>query len=631
MSIQLFRDLTWGDLSRWSGAAILERGKNYKRSVSDLTIIGDNHFAANVQGQHRYSTEVWFEDGDLKYRCDCAFSRGPCKHAIAVILVALEHVKTETPIPTVDGEQTVSNSRNSIDPAYSSDYRLPRMDSEKLRAVLQRIRFEDLIDWATRQIIENPDLVDDLPRGVKAEALEPDIVSVSDGQIDSIRQLIRNETERRFDVYAQDYHDRRYRNEPDYRQIEKEFQTLTDHGRFSELIELGIEFMALGTTQIDETQPGNGPFARFRNCMTMVVDAIRSSDLPLSEKVINYWELLLEDDYKVLSEVPTPIGDKPMSRTDWSLVAQHFTTRLKSMPRTDPEKDFMASYDRNEILERSIEALQRANQIKDALDLMESELENCNNYVQLVDSLIQIRDFEKARYWIVEGRRKNERTDLNVFRQLAEKMQEIAVLEEKWPQVAALAVYFFLHDGGVDAFLAVKDACERIESWDEVRPTLLQFLETGAFDPTREGWLLPETGLGAAAPIQRNYAPYFRQLIGIAIEENRLDDAVAWYRQAPLREANGLQLADILKDSQPAVAVEIWQREIAYLIQQVDVSSYLEAMPLLSNVKDLMGREGWTDEYRQYVEKLRTRHKRKSRLLKEIDLVESSDRRILDS
>ena len=631
MSIQLFRDLTWGDLSQWSGAAILERGKSYIRSVSDLTIIDDDHLVANVQGQHRYSTEVWFEDGDLKYRCDCAFNRGPCKHSIAVILVALEHVKTETPIPTVDGEQTVSNSRNTIDRAYSRNYRLPRMDTEKLRAVLQRIRSEDLIDWATRQIIENLDLVEDLPRGVKAEALEPDIVSVSDGQIDSIRQLIRNETERRFDVYAQDYHDRRYRNEPDYRQIEKEFQTLTDHGRSSELIELGIEFMALGMTQIDETQPGTEPFKRFRNCMTMVVDAIRSSNLTLSEKVINYWELLLEDDYKVLSQVPTPIGDKPMNRTDWSFVAQHFTARLKSMPITDPEEDFMASYDRNEILERSIEALQRANEVEEALDLMESELENCNNYVQLVDFLIQIRDFEKARYWIVEGRRKNERKDLNVFRQLAEKMQEIAVFEEKWPQVAALAVYFFLHGGDVDAFLAVKDACEKIETWREVRPKLLHFLETGAFDPTKEDWLLPETGLGAAAPIQRNYAPYFRQLIGIAIEENRLDDAVAWYREAPLREANGLQLADILKDSKPAVAVEIWQREIEYLIQQVDVSSYLEAMPLLTDVKGLMEREGWSDEYRQYVAELRSRHKRKSRLLKEIDLVESSERRILDS
>ena len=144
-----------------------------------------------------------------------------------------------------------------------------------------------------------------------------------------------------------------------------EFQTLTDHGSFSELIELGIEFMALGTTQIDETQPGDESFERFRNCMTMVVDAIRSSDLPLSEKVINYWELLLEDDYKVLLDVPTPIGDKPMNRTDWSFVAQHFTARLKSMPRTEPEKDFISSYDRNELLERSIEALQRANQIEE--------------------------------------------------------------------------------------------------------------------------------------------------------------------------------------------------------------------------------------------------------------------------
>ena len=205
------------------------------------------------------------------------------------------------------------------------------------------------------------------------------------------------------------------------------------------------------------------------------------------------------------------------------------------------------------------------------------------------------------------------------------------MLEEKWPQVAALAVYFFLHDGGVDPFLAVKDACERIETWDEVRPALLQFLETGAFDPTREDWPLPETGLGAAVPIQRNYAPYFRRLMAIAIEENRLDDAVALYRQAPLREVSGHQLADILKDSQPAVAVEIWQREIEYLIQQVDVSSYLEAMPLLSNVKDLMEHEGWSDEYRQYVAELRSRHKRKSRLIKEIDLVELSHQRILDS
>ncbi len=629
MNDQLYPDLTWDDLSRWAGATILERGIGYKRRVFDLSAVGDNHLAATVEGRYSYRTEVWFEDANLTWRCNCPFSRGPCKHAVALILVAIDYARVDTPIPATDRSEFKSkhNANLTLSPTVLSK----RMDADKVRAALSQIPADQLVDWATKQITDKPELPVDLPQGIQPEDLRPDISVVTDHHVSSIQNLIRKVTGMRYDRYERDYENRRYGEEPDYSQIELEFQTLARASQVRELVELGDEFMSLGTKQIEETDPSLKPYDQLRSCMEIVVSAMRSSEISPADRVITYWKLMLKDEYDILSDTQLPVNEGEISQQDWLSVAEHFRKRLKSMPDTDDEKSFSIAYRRERVLERSIEAFKAGSAFDQAIELLESELPICSNYVALVDLLIQVRDFQMAKHWIVEGRNATSYKLRGIAYQLAEKMREIAVLEENWAQVTSIDAYFFAYIPSVDTYSSVKDSCRKSGVWEKIQTALLEYLVTGFFEPTSADWPLPATGLGTDYPIKRHYYPDYRNLIDIALEEDRLDDAVDWYRKAPGRDVDGLEIAERMRDAEPDITLEIWQRRIDYLVGNANVNAYLEAMPILREVKELMRDEGRQDEFERYVEQVRVAHKRKRRLLREIELVTSGHRRILDS
>jgi uncharacterized Zn finger protein len=53
-----------------------------------------------VHGGQRYATEVDFEGGELISVCSCPYGND-CKHAVAVLLEYLEHVKKNREVPRV--------------------------------------------------------------------------------------------------------------------------------------------------------------------------------------------------------------------------------------------------------------------------------------------------------------------------------------------------------------------------------------------------------------------------------------------------------------------------------------------------------------------------------------------------
>ena len=497
------------------------------------------------------------------------------------------------------------------------------MDTKKVRAAVARVPIDDLIDWATRQIADSPEIPTDLPRGVQPQDLRPDKVGVSKRQFDRIQNLIRTETGFRFFRDEWDYEDHPYGEEPDYTEIENEFRLLAELGYVTELLNLGGELMELGTEQFQETDPSEETFDQFRSCMTIVVDAMRTSELPPVDRMIAYWGLMLNDQYDILAEAEAPINGTKLSQQDWLSVAEEFTNRLKSMPVKSEENSLSSDYDRHRVMQRAIDALKAGDAFDEAIELMESELPHCHNYVELVDLLIETRDIEKAKRWVIDGRLATKNTFRGIAHQLAEKMREIAILEENLPQASAITASFFFRQPSVSSFLAVKDSCQTSGEWKKVRDVLLVFLETGFFSPTASDWPLPKTGLGRDEPIQRKYHPDYRLLIDIALEEKRLNDALKWYQQAPRDLVDELKIASALKDFQPDIALDIWRTKIDDLIATVNVKAYLRAMPLLGEMKELMRKEGRSTEFQQYVNRLRVQHKNKPRLMREIDLVES--------
>lgn len=88
-------DLTWADLESWAGFKILSRGKSYIKNVSGLRMTSDGGLLAWVRGTKSYATYIEpVKDGEPDWDCTCPYDwGGPCKHAVAVVLKALDHLK----------------------------------------------------------------------------------------------------------------------------------------------------------------------------------------------------------------------------------------------------------------------------------------------------------------------------------------------------------------------------------------------------------------------------------------------------------------------------------------------------------------------------------------------------------
>jgi uncharacterized Zn finger protein len=139
----LFKELTWGDLRDWAGSTIVSRGRTYHRDrlVQSLARTPSGGVIAWVYGTHRYATWVDFGGGTLISACSCPYG-GTCKHAVAVVIEFLEHLKKNVEIPKVNGQDV----RMGLLEEFSTQNRWDEGEGTKS---------DDAGSWLPR-VLENP-------------------------------------------------------------------------------------------------------------------------------------------------------------------------------------------------------------------------------------------------------------------------------------------------------------------------------------------------------------------------------------------------------------------------------------------------------------------------------------------
>ena len=635
MKNKLLRSLTWDDLNDWAGGTVVNRGEAYVTRVHDLANTDENHLTAAVHGQQVYRTEVWYENESLTFQCTCPYSYGPCKHSVALILVYLNHVKTNVHVPTGSTRNTADSGKLSDSSASPDEAEIPKLDAQRIREAFSRISKEDLIEWVTDSILSSSRLRENLPEGISTTDLQPDSLTMNKKQFARLQKMIDEETSIRVDYYERDewysYDDDydNFESGPCYEEILKEFEFLAQYGLVSELMTLGKRLLVQSGEQLSESDPGYEVFEEIKQCMRLIFKTMLASDLPNSEKIIAYWEMQEDDQCNLTSDVPRLESLKNVKPADWQPAAKHFSSQLKKMPRSNRDENRFNSFRRNDVLQRAVTALKNAGDVDDAIELSISELPLCGNYEELVDLLIEVPDFDKAKQWILRGLEEGATSRDMVFG-LTERMLKIAVLEENWPQATSIAAYFFADRATtLEAYLVVKDFCQRTGDWVKVREILLGYLETGDYDVSAADWPLVATGMGVENSVGLNHHPNYRVLIEIAIEEKRNDDAVNWIRQAPEEEAGAVTYAPQLQGTHPDFALQVWKLEIDALIGEVKAKSYISAMHYLKQIRNLLGKSGRSEEYKQYVVLIREKHRRKPLLLKELNKLERNNKRIL--
>ena len=625
--LTLFTSLSWNDLEQWAGETILERGKNYRRRVHDLEMTESGNLVATVAGRDSYVTQVWIHNGEVNYDCSCPYW-GPCKHAVAVVLVYLDRIKSGDPPPQIAADEL--EARLSVygvtdEVEKEDDSNLSSTHVDKAHKTLKGMTKAQLIKWIMPEVVTHPSLLDSLPL---TSPLSGDTLKKA---IARTRQQIRKTTDER--GWQNHWNGEGYT--PDYSGIQRQLNKLLDGGHSDTVLELGEELLSLGTTQVEESDDDGETAYQLSDSLAVVLEAMRKSDRLPAERMIWYWDKLLADDYALFDQLEPPIKYTDMNKLDWSQVAEEFTQRLASYPKQGNENGWSsASYHRGHLLEYTLEALLHSGQDNRALELMIEELPYSHNYLDLVKYLVKIKSYDQAQYWAKEGFRCTIEKLPGIAWDLVEQLLGIARQRKDWPGAAALNVETFLYRTSTENYKLTKTACKKAKCWTAAEPKLMQYLETGKSPISARKWPLPATELKYPKSPYSEF-PAYDDLIDIALYEKRNDEALKWFQQAPDKSFHADAIAWAVQKKHPDVSLEIWQNKIEMLIAKVKPAAYRDAMPYLKKMKKLKQSIKQNDSYQRYVLQLRSQHKAKKRLMQELDKIEGTgkgkkNQRILD-
>ncbi|EAR20742.1 SWIM zinc finger family protein [Nitrococcus mobilis] len=285
----ILRKLDFDDLHDWAGAKIVNRGKNYVKHVDQLSHTEDNTLVAWVTGNDRYATSVRIgADGDFDEFCTCPYSWGPCKHAVAVILAAAEHLKVKRMIPSLDeGSDLGQTLRGDIEEnewlngereENNESGRTPsRTEAQtKLEETLESKSYDELLHL----------LIELSTRFPKVKQYIVESEQLASGHVDKLVRALRSEIRDRTAEAAWYNHWRGEGSLPDYSHVEDRLRALAEQGYVNAVLQLGEELWIKGNQQIEQSDDEGETAMAISGCLETVIAALPGSSLSPSEQLL---------------------------------------------------------------------------------------------------------------------------------------------------------------------------------------------------------------------------------------------------------------------------------------------------------------------------------------------------------
>ncbi|OGP94479.1 MAG: hypothetical protein A2157_08080, partial [Deltaproteobacteria bacterium RBG_16_47_11] len=570
----LFEKLSWYDLEQWAGSRVLSRGQGYHRDhrVRELAQTQTGGIIAWVQGGQKYATEVDYEDGELISICTCPYGNN-CKHAVAVVLEYLDHVKRKIEVPKatekdqrlallegMDEEDREHEYEEQEDEEIDSDRLLSRKNGKlvpvDLKGFLEGQTKEQLITLLKDLSERYPSVRKDLQ----------DRQNLSKGSVKRIVAAVRKEIQ---ELSSEPGWRNHWNNEgyvPDYSRVKNRLESLLANGHADEVVALGKELLEAGIRQVemsdDEGETGN----EISSCLDIVFQALPQSTLSPVEQMLWVIDAELEDEYELCYGAES-FWKKKQKASDWNIVADRLLERLNKFQPVKGEDSFSRSYHRDNLTNWIIRGLEKAGRQEEVIPLCEREAAVTGSYTRLVDTLRKAKRLEEAEQWIHKGIKTTQKQWPGIAKQLKDALREMREKEEDWLKVAAFRTEDFLQSPSLHTFQDMKKAAEKAKAWPEVWAAALLYLETGKLPQSDPTWPLPETGVKEDREPRKSEFPMIDVLIDIAIEEKRPDEVLRWYDQRKSKKQifwgwDGYQedqVADAVADHYPDRAVAIWK------------------------------------------------------------------------
>jgi len=634
----LFEKLSWGDLEQWAGARILSRGQGYHRDhrVRELARMQTGGIIAWVHGGQRYATRVDFEDGELISVCTCPYGDN-CKHAVAVVLEYLEHVKKNKEVPGVteqdkrlvllrdfsdeqvwDDEEDDEEYRG-IDDDESAPKKSGKTKPIAIRSFLEQQNKEQLIA-----------LIEELAgkHSIIREAIQ-DRYDLSKGSVKKMANAVRKEIHELSSEPAWSNHWRGEGHIPDYSRVKDRMNALLKQGHADEVVALGRELLEAGIRQVEMSNDEGETATEISSCMEVVFRALRQSSLSPVEQMLWVIDAELEDEYE-LCYGSESFWKKKQKASDWSAVGDRLIDRLNVFSSEKGEDSFSRNYRRDNLTNWIVRALEDSGRDEEIIPLCEQEAVKTGSYTRLVDVLRKAKRLEEAEQWIHKGIKATQKQSPGVASQLRDALREMREKEGNWLQVTGFRVEDFIQMPSLQGYKEMKKAAEKAKVWAAVRAASLLYLESGKYPWADPSWPLPETGVEKAPEMRKNEFPMADVLVDIAIEEKRPDDVLKWYELGKSKKqvfwgGDGYQedqVAEAVADHYPDRAIDIWKSIAERQIALTKPKAYEASSVYLRKVHGLLKKLKRESEWKDYLFKLRQANVRKTKLIEILNRLE---------
>ena len=475
--------------------------------------------------------------------------------------------------------------------------------SADLRPILKKFSNDELIDLVIRAVSLAPEirhLFDHDPD-------EKDSSALVEEALDAISEAVA-------DPDWEEWHDTGVM--ADYEPVRQALQALQMAGFSEEVLELGLVLIRESRTQIDEFDEDEEICNEVFDCMDVVLAAFHTVDWPSHRKLLWLREAILADWFSVTDGFKEET-QKTYSPEDWSLVASTLLKRMDSPDeKHNPERGLAGEIER---------ALEKAGRDSEILDFYKKAAENAGYYLRLVELLLAKENYDEAQEWIHKGLAVTKGITAG---RLRDRLIELHTKQDNWNEALFLQTEDFVQYASLEHFKSCHFSAEKLNIWPAVRTLLMDFLIEGKMPWDQDAW--PFQNRSSEIPDRNQQHPHFDLLIDLAMYENNPAEVLKWYDLKP--EPNrfstyawskaGQQtdaVAGAVQNFAPERAIALWKKLAEEEIAQTKPEAYKVAGRYLRKMGNVMGKNDMTAKWNDYIQSLRTLHRRKKRLMEVLD------------
>jgi len=574
----LARVLTYEILEDVAEERFYERGLIYHAEKRVGPLLDDGTMvSAKVRGQSVYQVELWNDDGELGFSCDCPIGSNDlfCKHCVAVALAWLggkaPKAATAARSDASSGDSAVrtflkrQDKRVLVDllveQAHSDDLLRDRL---QLKAAGQRKKGPDLAAFrrAVDRAVRTGDFVDYHEVRSYARGIE--------NVVDSIADVLR-------EGHA---------------------------GAVIELAEYALHAIERSIEHVDDSDGNLGyVMDQLHEIHLAACQAAKPDPEALATRLFA-WELESEWEvfHRAAEEYASVLGEKGLA-----VYRRLAEAEWKHVPPLRPGCSGMHEWERSRITSIMETLARLSGDVDQMIAVKRRDLSAAYDFLQVARICKDAGRDDQALDWAERGLRAFPRqTDGRLREFLADEYLRL----NRRDDAMTLIWTEFGDSARLESYQVLKAYADRIHAWPKLREKALAFIRESianhkpAGGPNQQGWLRRVD---------------HSELVRIFLWEEDIDTAWREAQSGGCTNDLWLELAKVREKDHPEDAIDIYKRQIEPTLARKNNWSYEEAVKYLRKINGLMKRIGRGEAFGDYLLALRVDHKRKINFMKLLD------------